>query len=120
MSISIPPCQNLPVHALFLVSFFEFLRLLREVIIQDRSVVFEIVIRNGKSARRTNLVNIDHDNASCPGYNFDIVFGDMLLKLRGTKFEYSTYGAQVSQMINEALEAHWRSRKDGTYLCPTT
>lgn len=100
---------NLPVHAFFLISFEELLLLLLEEIIQNGSETLEVVVGHREATRGADLVDIDKNDASCSVLQVHLVFLNVFIESRCSKFQgaagklISTYEDNIIETIRHTL-----------------
>lgn len=79
------------------------LRLLLEEVVQNRPVIFEIIVRHGESTRRANLVHVDNDDAARAWDGLDLLRLDEFIERRRVKFEHAA-SAEEPHDARRALE----------------
>lgn len=100
---------NLPVHTLFLISLQKLLLLLLEEIVQNGSETFEVVVRDREATRGADLVDIDKNDASCSVLQVHLVFLNVFIESRCSKFQgaagklISTYEDNIIETIRHTL-----------------
>ena len=85
--------RDLPRHAFRRIAGGFPLRFLFEVVIEDGSVVFEVVVRDGKSAGSADLMDVNDDDAASARNTLHLMLFDKIIESRSA-IRWSLVGVQ--------------------------